>query len=161
MPPMALRPRTIPTPMMWPIAPKARVSARVNPAGSPVWRPDGLSTSCNPDRAFLFADGARPNLPANRKRVVDPTTICASNNQPKLLNRWTFLTSPALATSAVSLIATEYSTTKQSKHIQTKVHKFLDVSLFPNFLNGWYGEARYIEKFTVKSQLTRFVDDPM
>ncbi len=43
--PTPLRPRTMPTPMMCPITPHAKVSVAVKPAGSPVCRPESLSTS--------------------------------------------------------------------------------------------------------------------
>ncbi len=74
--PTPLRPRTMPTPMMCPITPHAKVSVAVKPAGSPVCRPESLSTRWSPARAFLLAEGARPNLPATSIRVVDPTMIC-------------------------------------------------------------------------------------
>eukprot|EP00252_Welwitschia_mirabilis_P026999 TRINITY_DN907_c0_g1_i1.p1 TRINITY_DN907_c0_g1~~TRINITY_DN907_c0_g1_i1.p1 ORF type:complete len:132 (-),score=29.78 TRINITY_DN907_c0_g1_i1:336-731(-) len=73
--PMALRPRTIPTPMIWPRAPQARVSVPVKPAGSPVWRPESLSCNFSPAVDFLLAEGANPNLPANSMRVVLVTII--------------------------------------------------------------------------------------
>lgn len=73
--PMFLRPRTTPTPIMWPTAPHAKVSARVNPARSPVCKPESLTSSFNPAVAFLFADGASPNLPANSMRLVLVTII--------------------------------------------------------------------------------------
>lgn len=74
-PPVAFRPWTIPTPITCPIAPQARVSVAENPAGSPVWRPESLSTSLSPAVDFLLAEGARPNLPANNINVVDATMI--------------------------------------------------------------------------------------
>ena len=77
--PMFLRPRTTPTPIMWPKDPHAKVSARVKPAGSPVCRPESLTSSFNPAVDFLFADGANPNLPANSIKVVEVTIICPTN----------------------------------------------------------------------------------
>lgn len=74
--PMLLRPRTTPTPMMWPTLPHAKVSARVKPAGSPVCNPESLASSFSPAVDFLFADGANPNRPANSIRLVDITIIC-------------------------------------------------------------------------------------
>lgn len=73
---MFLRPRTTPTPIMWPTVPQAKVSASVNPAGSPVCKPESLASSFSPAVAFLFADGANPNLPANSIKVVEATIIC-------------------------------------------------------------------------------------
>ena len=61
--------------MIWPTVPQAKVSASVNPAGSPVCRPESRASSLSPAVAFLFADGASPNLPANNIRVVDVTII--------------------------------------------------------------------------------------
>ncbi len=65
--------------MMCPRTPNAKVSVAVKPAGSPVWRPESLSTSFKPARAFLLAEGARPNLPAKRRSVVDATMICSEH----------------------------------------------------------------------------------
>jgi hypothetical protein len=42
---------------MWPTAPHASVSASVNPAGSPVCRPESRASSLSPAVAFRFADG--------------------------------------------------------------------------------------------------------
>jgi hypothetical protein len=64
--------------MMCPTVPQAKVSARVNPAGSPVCKPESLASNFSPAVAFLFADGANPNLPANNIRVVDATIICSA-----------------------------------------------------------------------------------
>ena len=75
---MPLRPRTTPTPMMWPTTPHAKVSARVKPAGSPVCNPESLTSSFSPAVDFLFADGANPNRPANSIRLVDVTIIYAT-----------------------------------------------------------------------------------
>ncbi|KAI9091408.1 hypothetical protein K1719_028219 [Acacia pycnantha] len=61
---------------MWPTVPQAKVSARVKPAGSPVCKLESLTSSFTPAVAFLFADGANPNLPANNIRLVDATIIC-------------------------------------------------------------------------------------
>ncbi len=69
----------MPTPRMCPRTPNAKVSVAVKPAGSPVWRPESLSTSFKPARAFLLAEGARPNLPAKSRSVVDATTICSEH----------------------------------------------------------------------------------
>ncbi len=65
--------------MMCPMTPHAKVSVAVKPAGSPVWRPESLSTSFKPARAFLLAEGARPNLPAKSMSVVDATMICSEH----------------------------------------------------------------------------------
>jgi hypothetical protein len=51
----------------------------VKPAGSPVCRPESLTSSLNPAVDFLFAVGANPNLPANSIRVVEVTIICPTN----------------------------------------------------------------------------------
>lgn len=95
-PPVALSPRTIPTPMMWPITPQARVSVAVKPAGSPVWRPESLSTSFNPDKAFLLADGARPNRPANSIKVVEATMICRKSGHIESDNRLSYSEEPSV-----------------------------------------------------------------
>jgi hypothetical protein len=81
---VALSPRTIPTPIMCPNAPKAKVSVAVKPAGSPVCRPESLSTSLSPAVDFLFAEGASPNLPANNNKVVDATMICTTEHHKSL-----------------------------------------------------------------------------
>ena len=73
---MFLSPSTMPTPRMWPTAPHASVSARVNPAGSPVCSPESRASSFSPAVAFRFADGASPNRPANSISVVVVTMIC-------------------------------------------------------------------------------------
>ncbi|KAG6514985.1 hypothetical protein ZIOFF_025361 [Zingiber officinale] len=75
MTPKLLRPKTIPTPKMCPTTPQAKVSAKVNPAGSPDCRPESRTSNRSPAVAFLFADGASPNLPANNIKVVHVTII--------------------------------------------------------------------------------------
>ncbi|KAM7465034.1 hypothetical protein LguiB_012596 [Lonicera macranthoides] len=73
---MFLRPRTTKTNnVMRPTVPQAKVSARVKPAGSPVWMPESLISLALTllAVAFLFADGAiaSPNLSANSVKLVD------------------------------------------------------------------------------------------
>jgi hypothetical protein len=54
-----LRLSTMPTPRMWSTVSQASVSARVNPVGSPVCRPESSASSFSPVVALRFADGAR------------------------------------------------------------------------------------------------------
>lgn len=75
MAPKFLSPKTTPTPMMCPTTPQAKVSAKVNPAGSPVCSPESRTSNLRPAVAFRLAEGARPNLPANSIRVVLVTII--------------------------------------------------------------------------------------
>ncbi|GMH35917.1 hypothetical protein BSKO_03785 [Bryopsis sp. KO-2023] len=60
---------------MCPKDPKARTSTAVNPAGSPVLRPKGLSTKFNPEVANLLTVGAKPKRPAARHNPVLATMM--------------------------------------------------------------------------------------
>lgn len=68
--PVFLSPSTMPTPRMWPTAPQASVSARVNPTGSPVCRPESRASSLSP----AVADGARYILLLFAVRRVKPSS---------------------------------------------------------------------------------------
>ncbi len=102
---LTLKERMAPTPMTWAMVPCPSTSTAVKPtqqgkideyplsvcsatdaakgtslpAGSPVDSPlVPLSTSLSPDVACCLTVGARPNLPATRKAVVEVTIICSS-----------------------------------------------------------------------------------
>lgn len=67
---MPFIPRTIPTPIACPKAPRARTSAAVSPAGSLETSPEDLGDILSPADAGLFAVGASPKRPATSGRVV-------------------------------------------------------------------------------------------
>ena len=70
MAPMPFIPRTMPTPMACPKAPRARTSAAVSPAGSLDTSPEALSDIFSPADAGLLAVGASPKRPATSGSVV-------------------------------------------------------------------------------------------
>ena len=57
------------------------------PAGSPVDKPlVPLSTNLSPGVACCLTVGARPNLPATRKAVVEATMICSQKPHSQSLS---------------------------------------------------------------------------
>ena len=99
---MFLRPSTTPTPMMCPTVPHASVSARVNPAGSPVCSPESRASSFSPAVAFLFADGASPKRPANNINDV-LATIMMFVGEPMKAQRAPIAPPPRLLLAAGSI----------------------------------------------------------
>lgn len=107
---MPFIPRTIPTPMACPKAPRARTSAAVSPAGSLETNPEDLGDILSPAEAGLLAVGASPKRPATSGRVVARIIIWLVAD-PRYSARTTWCVRRAWV-----LVAAVYST----KHVNNK-----------------------------------------
>ncbi len=131
---LTLKDRMAPTPITWAMVPCPSTSTAVKPiqqgktdeyylsvssatdaakgtslpAGSPVDSPlVPLSTSLSPDVACCLTVGARPNLPATRKAVVEVTIICSSEQirRHNHHNCWHWVVVPHISSSTASIHA--------------------------------------------------------